>query len=262
MNNLTYETIVDAGGLFFNYAIRRDQWHRDSALFTRMLGVCLADESKTSVRRDFYLEYKQHRAWAKKTPKQQEYAQRAYELWKETKANQAFTFLQWNGYEADDLLAWFGLAGMIVVSLDKDLLQLADQVSIRDMFDNNRWEKHRRMGPDSYKDIPYTANSILLYLTLYGDATDNVPRLVPKGAKAIRHFKTLFMLPNPWTHIEDYIDRAAILRNLALVVLPHPSLFDISSADVLQLLKDGEWNTFRKSYVQEHIKSTMDYRTI
>jgi DNA polymerase-1 len=108
-----------------------------------------------------------------------------------------FNFIEQDGYEADDIIATLVKRfkskdlKIIIVSSDKDLMQLvSDNVLILDpikniFFDSNEVKKKFDVFPHQIVD----------YLSLVGDASDNipgVPNIGPKtAAKLLNEFQTL-----------------------------------------------------------------------
>ena len=108
------------------------------------------------------------------------------------------------GYEADDLIATYTRLGreqgmnVIVVSSDKDLMQLVDDnVSMFDAM------KNRTIGPKEVMDyFGVPPEKVVDVQSLAGDSTDNVPGVAGIG------IKTAALLVNEYGDLDSVLARA------------------------------------------------------
>lgn len=116
-----------------------------------------------------------------------------------------------DGWEADDIIASLtrcaekqGLESVMVTG-DKDLLQLVNSHTVALRPPRRREKNYRMMGPSEVKDeFGIDASQMVDYLALIGDSSDNVPGVAgigPKGAvKLLQEFADLDEI---YAHIEQ-----------------------------------------------------------
>ena len=236
-------TYVDMGGLMFWYSTANNiGWSKDRLFYTRYTGSVLVNEGYNSVRKAAYPDYK---AGRKKTS---DYAIRAFKLWKDTQHDASFQVVSREGYEADDILAWYGIRGYPVVTRDKDMLQCIAPSLVTDYQGKPTLFNTSKL-PVTYRDIAITQEHIHYLLVLLGDKGDNIPPLI-KGYTAIREMQVGVEECN-WQLMKEYVDYNALLRNLALVTLPHYTLLDISVEEMLNHLCEKTFDEYRLSVVKE-----------
>jgi DNA polymerase-1 len=164
------------------------------------------DKSENSFRKEIYPDYKAHRQDPPADLVPQFPLMRA--------AVRAFGLLpiEQDVYEADDLIATYAKlarargADVLIVSADKDLMQLIDdKVSMYDPASGTREE--RRIGVAEvidYFGVP--PSRVVDVQSLAGDSTDNVP-----GAKGIG-VKTAAQLINEYGDLDTLLERAGAIK--------------------------------------------------
>jgi len=160
------------------------------------------DAARANFRNDIYPEYKANRD---DTP---EDLIPQFPIVRE--ATEAFDIpaIELEGYEADDLIATYArqakAAGkkVVIVSSDKDLMQLVDEdIRMLDPMKNNF------VGPDEVAEkFGVTPDKVIDVQALAGDATDNVPGVPGIGVK------TAAQLINEYGTLENLLERAAEIK--------------------------------------------------
>jgi DNA polymerase-1 len=127
------------------------------------------------------------------------------------------TFLEESGFEADDLIASAArrLAGdgheVVIVSGDKDLLQLVDEKTIF-------WDpmNNRRFDPEAVKaKYGVTVSELLDYFSLVGDSSDNIPGVPGVGPKTAQKLISEFgSLDNLYEKLAE-VDKQKLAEKLA-----------------------------------------------
>ncbi len=149
-------------------------------------------------------------------------------------------------YEADDLLALMFLQGDIdsIVGIDKDYLQLPG-IRLEETGTDEAYEfteyKSRKI-PLAIQPID-TPSCLLLCLTLLGDKSDSIPRILP-----LRRFDIYWnirLAECPFrVGLKMYGRR--FLQNLLLILLPPPVLlldYEVHPRELVRLIDTGEyWN--------------------
>ena len=116
-----------------------------------------------------------------------------------------------DGWEADDIIASLTRCAekqsleSVMVTGDKDLLQLVNSHTVALRPPRRREKNYRMMGPSEVKDeFGIDASQMVDYLALIGDSSDNVPGVAgigPKGAvKLLQEFADLDEI---YAHIEQ-----------------------------------------------------------
>jgi 5'-3' exonuclease len=211
----------------------------------------LVTEGFQSIRKELFPWYKQNRAIDQLTPDQLEARKKAQEIWKDVNSNSIFQTVYNPLLEADDILAIKALQGFTIVTNDKDMAQLPEYCNI-EKLDGTPLRTNLYAGlPKSMHHLEMTPNRYLLTLCLYGDKSDNIPRLIPKGAKAIKESLMIYEAGNPWeVAYSEY--GTALLDNLYAAILPNPYALQgrvLDKEEVYNYVKEGGYNR----YVFEHI---------
>lgn len=222
--------IIDSGYVLYSKVAYRIEQNDP-----RMNMLLYAMEGTDSLRKKEYPQYKANRVATETT----KYVAQLRVGMRERYRN----LLTIKGCEADDVIALYVyLTGdNLVVGVDKDLLQIPSIELIMD----NKGEMYNKTLANSpnlvaktihhYVDEPLGAYQWLLYLTLIGDKSDNIPRLVDKLHYGYATISEILLSDTPFRSAYDlYGER--FIRNLGLVLLPHYSLLNISQMDILDIL--------------------------
>lgn len=232
--------LVDGGYLTWAYGgMGSKSWPSVRHLYSKKSGSLICMDSQVSARKEFYPLYKSHRkerrlereAIFEKVKHFQAYVREDPSLWK-------FEVL---GLEADDLVGVLG-GSIPVIGGDKDLLQIPGINLSR--ITGEVLTCASFMGKQAKTLMAVAQNTpmeILLVLSLLGDKSDDIPRLIPAGG-----LNTLAMIlrdKNPW-RVARSLYGDDLLRNLYLAILPGPwcydptpspeELFDLLVADQLK----------------------------
>jgi hypothetical protein len=234
------------GYIVYQYAYKdAHMWDTEKYFYMHKWSGCiLVGEGFESVRKTLYPWYKANRDYSntQRTEKQEVIHKRAKDIWEEIAVDNKFTVISNPLLEADDILALKALEGYPIVTNDKDLLQLPEYCRITKIDGRRtRTNVHAHL-PKSMWDIPLTPEKYLLTLCLYGDIADNIPRLIPKGKKAIIASRGIYEHPTPWDEALQIYGQS-LLDNLFLAVLPNPYIFvnvpDIQ--EVFNMVAHGVW---------------------
>jgi 5'-3' exonuclease len=244
---------LDAGYVVFSYAYRGgyDAWNKDKALYSKYAGCTFVTEGFKNIRKQMYSWYKANRDTDQLTDKQLETRELTKPIWRDIYDNAIFQTVYNPLLEADDILAIKALQGFTIVTNDKDLAQLPEWCIIEKLDGTPLRTKLYAGLPKSMHHLEMTPDRYLLTLCLYGDKSDNIPRLIPKGSKAIKESLMIYEAGNPWElAYKEYGN--ALLDNLYAAILPNPYALQgkvLDKEDVYNLVKEGNYN----GYVFEHI---------
>ncbi len=172
------------------------------------------DLPKRTFRKDLYEEYKAHRKpmpenLASQLPIIDEFVERS-----------GLRTVSLVGYEADDVMATLALQAkakgmqVYIVTRDKDMMQLVDdQIFLFDLGKNN--QAAEITGAKEVKDkMGVKPESIVDYLALIGDASDNVPGVAKIGPKtAVDLLETYGTLEGIYKNV-DNITKKGLRENL------------------------------------------------
>ncbi|MCQ2913569.1 MAG: DNA polymerase I [Alphaproteobacteria bacterium] len=240
--NFSNETIVlvDGSGYIFRafFAIPRMTRKSDGLPVNAIYGFCRMlealkqdlhctriavafDHSRQTFRQNIYSAYKANRPPVPEDLVQQfPYFRRAVDAF-------GFTKLEIDGYEADDLLATYAKlskdngAKVIVVSADKDLMQLMDEgISI---YDPTKKEKPFLDETNVFDKFGVKPNKVIDVQSLCGDTIDNVPG-VPgigpkKASKLINEFGSLENLLDNLDSLKAGKDKDNLIANKELALI-------------------------------------------
>jgi 5'-3' exonuclease len=244
---------IDCGYLVYSYVYKGgyEQWIKDRALYSKYAGCVLVTEGYKSIRKELYSWYKQNRSVDQLTPDQLEARKKAQEIWKDVNSNSIFSTVYNPLLEADDILAIKALQGFTIVTNDKDMAQLPEYCNI-EKLDGTPLRNNLYAGlPKSMHYLEMTPDRYLLTLCLYGDKSDNIPRLIPKGSKAIKESLMIYEAVNPW-ELAYNLYGSALLDNLYAAILPNPYALQgkvLDKEEVYNYVKEREYSR----YVFEHI---------
>ena len=244
---MTYPWLVDGGYLAWVYGPDRDKqlsfinqaWMRYS---TRVNCVIVQDGGQLE-RTKYYPDYKSKR--------RERYKEDAARLAKKEMVGHFINILNDHPYvntlkvpglEADDIVTALPMRHyepLTVVGTDKDLIQLGEH------------QIHLIRKNQFVTDVPYFASGqaktiqpaitqpyhVLMILSVLGDKSDSIPRLLPTGIKALRTFVPMLESENPFRECYDRFGEE-FKRNLYISILPGPWVFkDVPTDDeVLSLM--------------------------
>lgn len=220
---LSVNRMVDGGYLSWAYgAIGSKAWQPMRREYSRRSGSLLCLDSQRSFRKEFYPDYKSHRK--AKREKRSQIHEKVVNFQAYLREDSSLMTWGVDGLEADDLIAVTSLSkGLPALAQDKDLLQIPDLVMTR--LDGSRVTIEHFASRQAKKVEPLvrTPEQILLTLTLLGDKSDDIPRLVPP--KGLQLFELILTSENPWKRAEQMFKTEDLYRNLALAILPSPWCF-------------------------------------
>ena len=223
--------IIDSGYLLYGktatYVERCD---------IKLSNLLFAMEGKDSIRKQRYPQYKAHRV-------SNDTSRYVAEL-RTLMQNRFPRLYTIKGFEADDVIALYVyLTGdNCVIGVDKDLLQIPSINLTFDKKDVGMVNKTLFNSPNlvgktlyQYLESPLNPYQWLLYLTLIGDKSDNIPRLVDKLHYGYQQIGEILLSDKPFDTSRGLYGEN-FLRNLCLVLLPHPELLSIPLSDVIDIL--------------------------
>lgn len=243
--------------------------------------VVTFDVSRSASREEAFPEYKAHR------PKMDE--DLASQLPWVDKACEALRLpvVSLHGYEADDVIATLSRQAVargydvVIISSDKDLLQLVDEhVSVLSPGRDGKPEKrYDRAGVIEKMGVP--PERVVDLLALVGDAVDNIPGVPGIGEKGARdliaEFGSLDDLLTRASEVKrnayregllNHADKARLSRQLATLDANVPVEFDPDKSVVAkpdreaayQLFKDLEFTAFAREMAPEVTSFTFTHR--
>ncbi len=212
---------------FINNPLKNSKGQETSAIYgfashtLRLLKECqpthiafVKDLPKKTFRHELYTEYKAHR---KPMPDELAAQLPVIDVFVETSGLRTVALA---GYEADDVMATLAMQAkakgmqVFIVTRDKDMMQLVDdQIFLFDLGKNNQGsdimgakEVMQKMGVPPIK--------IVDYLSLIGDASDNVPGVAKIGPKtAVELLETYGTLESIYKNV-DNITKKGLRENL------------------------------------------------
>lgn len=210
-------------------------------------------DSSKSVRKQEFPEYKKHREEElKQNPQRLLLKQRAEEFKRaffEICSLHRFPVFQRFGYEADDLLAVGALLGEWneCIGVDKDLQQLPLALYSSSFELSTRTESFAKKYPKTLFEggLQISPSLVPLILAVLGDSSDDVPRLLPRGIKALKQFRDLMNSKTVYSEVLQLFGEA-FQRNLQLVLLPHFSLTTVSPQELV--LRCDLWNQGKEKF--------------
>lgn len=220
--DLTVQTLVDGGYLTWAYGgMGSKSWPSVRHKYSRRGKALICMDSTESARKDFYPAYKSHR---KERRAEREHIFLKVKAFQEyVREDPSLAKVEVSGLEADDLIAIL-YPGLQVIGGDKDLLQLPginlsriteEPLSVGTFI--------KRQAKKVQAASLYQPAEILLLLTLLGDKSDDIPRVVPPGALDV--VVSLMQMENPWIAARELFGEQ-LLTNLYLAILPGPWCYD------------------------------------
>src|SRR6201994_5161261 len=204
------------------------------------------DKTENSFRRDIYPAYKAHR----KDPPDELVPQ--FPLMRAPVSAFGMVPIEQGRYEADDIIATYARqareagADVLIVSADKDLMQLVDPcVTMYDPASGQAGvagsREERRFGVDEVKEyFGVGPDRVVDVQALAGDSTDNVP-----GAPGIG-LKTAAQLITEYGDLETLLERASEIKQpRRRETLTHPERVQLirTSKELVTLVRDVQVET-------------------
>jgi len=243
--------LVDGGYLTWTYGASPfglAQWGKAAyKKYDRKSDSLMLMDSSHNLRKDYAEDYKGHRAERYDKDDERIAAKERVDMLREMiEEDPRIHSLQIDGLEADDLIACFIHLRLLnrpvsLIGVDKDLLQLPTG-SIK-MSDHKGQvvglKKFARSLPKILHDEILRPEHVLLTLALYGDKSDNVPRVVSKVNEVIPIIRN----EKPFSQAK-LIYGNRFISNLWLTVLPFPGIISTEPSigklpDILDRLGPG-----------------------
>lgn len=213
--------IVDGGYLSWAHgAMGAKSWMSVRSSYSMHSGSLILLDSHESDRKKFYPLYKAHRK--EQRAKREDVHEKVLAFQAYLREDPSLRKIECPGMEADDLVSILvSRYHLPVIGADKDLLQIPgirmhhlDGAEVTE-------ENFRRRLPKTIAPL-VTRENVLLILTVLGDKSDDIPRLLPAGQ--LHTLATILRSHDPWEAVGDIWGDEA-LRNLSLAVLPSPWTF-------------------------------------
>lgn len=213
---------IDGGYLSWAYGgMGSKSWPSVRHLYSKKSRALICMDSSVSARKEFYPLYKSHRKARRDDRPQifekvktfQEYLREDPSMWK----------FEAEGLEADDLVAILGKT-IPIIGGDKDLLQVPG-ISLSRITGEvlSPLNFIKRQSQTIQRSARGTPQEILLLLSLLGDSSDDIPRLVSRGG--LNTVALILTETNPWLLAYELYGQA-LLTNLYLAILPGPWCYD------------------------------------
>lgn len=229
--------LVDGGYLSWVYGTRTSMINAWSTaarpLYSRKRQAVILLDSDASLRVQYYSQYKQKRRTRRaEDPKRR--IQRDSVKWLVSEIiepDPSLSCLKIHGLEADDLVTAFATSGLLpppvrAIGVDKDLLQIPEKTLQMERISGEpvKLSQFVRRMPKTLQGLITEPLDVLLALTLLGDDSDSIPRLIPPYQLDLA--VSFFALPaNRFSVAYTYFGEP-FLRNLYLAILPGPWCFD------------------------------------
>lgn len=157
------------------------------------------------------------------------------------------TFVKVNGLEADDLVVlgnWVWRQQLRrkpkVLGVDKDLLQTRGIKLYDHKGQRIKLQRFQKSLPKTLQSNSLIASQIPLVLSILGDKSDSIPRLLPS-----RDLGWLWRVlwdknTTGWKEANRRFNRA-FRQNLYATILPHPTCFGLSEMETFNLVAANNW---------------------
>jgi len=180
------------------------------------------DTARKTFRSDIYPEYKAHR------PPPPEDLVPQFSMIRDAVRAFNVPMYEMQGFEADDIIATYARRAkaegydVVIVSSDKDLMQLVDEnITMLDPM------KQRRIGPDEVREkFGVGPDRVIDVQALAGDSSDNVPGVPGIGVKTAAQL------------IEEYGDLDGLLEHAGEIKQPKRREKLIENADLARISRD------------------------
>lgn len=254
--------VYDGGFISWAYGSDKKRWVAFHSAAARIARGWVAIDSFATYRSQLMPSYKAHRAIKDKHPDVRMLVRQFVN--DELKPN--VPTLQLDGFEADDIIAalHYFRNCRVVVGEDKDLLQLPGLTLTKlDLMGSRTIYDFVSKMPIKLQPYIRRPRDVLFALCIFGDTSDNIPRILPK--RDYDTFNHLLKEPHPFTAAsEEWGPQVGI--NLWLTVLPSPFSFAelATPDDLLCLVDNAEWwlDTSRLPYaaLQTQVLERVDER--
>ncbi len=254
------ENVIDGGYVSWTYGSREFSWTIWSKARERYIGSILLLDSRNSLRKQFFPDYKSHREERLDEDKRARLKLMVRSFEKHLERDDGFRNVRFLGLEADDLVALYAMRckTLRVLGADKDLLQLN-----RERIHIERIDGTELLVSDIHKKYPKTLSSyiseetdVLLTLAIMGDKSDDVPRLL-----GLRDFDTMIQIlksDRPFTTAHD-IFGLDFERNLALTVLPCPFIFSgVALYELPTMLDEGSYPMDIQNQISNELDESLE----
>lgn len=251
-SNLPITHLVDGGYLTWTHgAIGIKSWVPVRSQYSMSQGALILMDSHTSHRKEFYPGYKAHRQEQRKG--REEVHERVLAFQEYIREDPSLRKMEFPGLEADDLVAILvNRYHLPVTGADKDLLQIPG-IELSHLTGEAVTEANfAKRLPKKIAPL-VTRQNVLLILTVLGDRSDDIPRLLPKGQ--LNTLAGILRSERPWEAVYDLWGESA-LRNLSLAVLPAPWCF-LRPPTPLQTLAAVMAGNYGKDPLREDIISAL-----
>lgn len=223
--------IIDGG--YLNYRMIFDNYETWEFIYAPRVDLFAFDSSE-SFRKQLFNGYKSKRK------KDEALQEKLAFIKKLIQAKKTMPHLSIDGLEADDLVACYKIfhPEYAIVGIDKDYFQLPSlQYCLT--YTLNQYRKDAVLRKLPLLSSPLAAKNFALFQMLWGDTSDNIPRLLPKtGAKEL-----VAHLVNSKSLYEDLLnnfDKADLLQNAKLVLLPYWEFCNVQQ-DFFELWCSGHY---------------------
>jgi hypothetical protein len=247
--------LVDGGYISWTYGpLGFQSWNPYRKNYIGKTGTLICMDSDQSLRKEYYPLYKSHRV--ERREKRQETHEMVL-IFKETlHEDPSLNLVEFTGLEGDDILALLAPRFRLpVTGTDKDLLQLKDVRITRVDGSPVTMLNIQKREPKYIQPYIRTHEDVLLILTLMGDKSDDIPRLIPP--RQLEIMTNIMQSRDRWK-IARSIFKDELLRNLCLAVLPSPWCFDPvpSPEEVFDWVRKGRKNSWKlRSDIQDWLRS-------
>lgn len=258
--------IVDGGYLSWVYgtdAHMRNGWTTSGRrMYSARSGHLIMIDSSQSFRKDFFFGYKSKRAEKRAENEERRIKHESVKRFQNEVLleDPSLSTIQFEGLEADDLVSLavhFMDLPIEVVGIDKDLLQLPqNSIYLRRTNRTQATIKHFAESlPVTLREFIREPDDILMCLTLMGDKSDSIPRLIP--SRRLDLMIRILLREDRRSRFEMAKDLYGpeFIRNFYVAVLPSPWCFEtvLSPTDACDIYCRYEWDKqgFRKDISEE-----------
>lgn len=260
--------VVDGGYLSWVYgpnAIGWSSWASAKIEYSKSADALIVMDSQASHRTEFYPKYKEQRATRRENKPERELAKKKVMDFRHVlREDHSINTCELVGNEADDLIAWLALfwdrdrGKMPVIGVDKDLVQLAHLIDMRD-HTGTPHDIFRPLKKFPKRVHPYfkSYDDICFFLALMGDDSDSIQRLIPPYQLEI--FEEIMSYPEPWYRAVQLLGFDLVARNLRLVILPGPWELDheLSDQELIKIVSNRTYLNYAREHPSKAVKKLL-----